>query len=312
MEIIFSVIIATYNREKYVRLAIDSVLSQTYKKFELIVVDDGSTDGTWAIIRSYGDKIRYLQKKNEGSEATFRKGVSIAIGRYMAFLDSDDYFLPDALASYAAIIEHANNPPVVMGCMQRFRGEERITQISEAAGEIGYYRVKDYFSKTMGMGLAQSIIVMRKDTFEEVNAVIGINGKYIYINDYNLMLQSGMFSPCCVVDHPVTVAYRQHDTQNSLKVDKMSGGVLDLIQMVKRGTCYGGTKRTFDKYAYLAGPILEWTEKSWKTKNVKMAIRLLLDGWPMVLAGILKKSRTRFDKICPIILRNEVYDEKAV
>jgi hypothetical protein len=230
----------------------------------------------------------------------------------MAFLDSDDYFMPDALTSYAAIIEHANNPPVVMGCMQRFRGEERITQFSGTAEDVRYYRFKDYYSKTIRMGLAQSIIVIRKDMFEEANTVIGINGKYVYINDYNLMLQSGMFSPCCVVDYPVTVAYRQHDTQNSLKVDKMSSGVLDLIRMVKRGTCYGGTKRAFDKYAYLAGPILEWTIKSWKTKNVKMVMMLLLDGWPMLLAGYLKKVRARLDKIDPIIIQSEVFSEKVV
>ncbi len=107
----FSVVIAAYNRENYIRQTIDSVLSQTFIDYEIIVVDDGSTDRTGEVLQTYGDRIKYVRQTNQGSEATFRKGASLATGEYLAFLDSDDLFMPCALATYDAIIRDLDSPP---------------------------------------------------------------------------------------------------------------------------------------------------------------------------------------------------------
>lgn len=93
-----SVIIPTYNRREYVRLAIESALAQTYTDFEIIVIDDGSTDGTGEALRAYDGRIHYIFKANEGNAAAARNyGMSIARGEYIALLDSDDLWLPDKL-----------------------------------------------------------------------------------------------------------------------------------------------------------------------------------------------------------------------
>jgi len=94
-----SVIIPTYNRAHLVTLAIESVLSQTYQDFEIIVVDDGSRDNTQAIIESISDpKIRYLYQANQGPGAARNTGIRAATGQYVAFLDTDDLLLPEKLA----------------------------------------------------------------------------------------------------------------------------------------------------------------------------------------------------------------------
>lgn len=93
-----SVIIPTFNRAAFLREAIDSVLAQTEKDFELIVVDDGSTDGTRELVAEYGDRIRYFFQPNAGASAARNFGIRYAAGNLMAFLDSDDLWLPKKLA----------------------------------------------------------------------------------------------------------------------------------------------------------------------------------------------------------------------
>lgn len=95
---LFSVIIPTYNREGIINRAIDSVLSQTQKDFELIVVDDGSIDNTECVVKKYRDsRIVYLKQKNGGAPSARNNGIKHAKGRYVSFLDSDDVWYPTML-----------------------------------------------------------------------------------------------------------------------------------------------------------------------------------------------------------------------
>lgn len=101
----YSVIIPTYNREGFVARAVESVLAQTCQDFEIIVVDDGSTDGTEAVLRPYRDRIRYLRQSNQGSSAARNRGIRESCGQYIAFLDSDDFWHPDKLARTEEAVE---------------------------------------------------------------------------------------------------------------------------------------------------------------------------------------------------------------
>lgn len=105
-EIIVSVIIPTYNRCKYVQEAIDSVLAQTYKNFELIVIDDGSNDGTGEVIKSkYDGKLTYIWQENQERSSARNLGISLSSGKYLAFLDSDDKWHPEKLERLVRYIE---------------------------------------------------------------------------------------------------------------------------------------------------------------------------------------------------------------
>lgn len=101
----FSVIIAVYNGEKTINKAIESVLSQTFPAFELIVVDDGSTDGTKAQLKQFEDKIIYIHQENAGVSVARNKGVEKARGEWICFLDADDWYYPDRLKWHAELIE---------------------------------------------------------------------------------------------------------------------------------------------------------------------------------------------------------------
>lgn len=92
-----SVITPVYNQDKFIQDAVDSVLNQTYKDFEIIVINDGSTDKTEEILREYGDKIRWKSQENQGHAVARNSGISVAKGEYFAFLDADDMCMPDRL-----------------------------------------------------------------------------------------------------------------------------------------------------------------------------------------------------------------------
>lgn len=109
----FSIIIPTYNRAFFIPRAIESVLSQSYSNFELIIVDDGSTDNTDDVVKQFKDpRITYHKKENEERGAARNTGTSIASGQYVNFFDSDDLLYPNHLEEALKTIEAYNNPEI--------------------------------------------------------------------------------------------------------------------------------------------------------------------------------------------------------
>ena len=98
-------VLAVYNGERYLREALDSVLSQTYSRVETIVVDDGSTDGTDALIRVYGDRVRHLHQSNAGPAAARNVGIARSQGTFIAFQDADDIWHPERIERQMARFE---------------------------------------------------------------------------------------------------------------------------------------------------------------------------------------------------------------
>jgi len=108
-----SVIIPTFNRAWILEEAVDSVLSQEFQDFELIVVDDGSTDNTWDILNGYQENVILVRQENKGVSAARNRGIGLASGELIAFLDSDDLWLPKKLS---AQVEFFNSNPDALIC----------------------------------------------------------------------------------------------------------------------------------------------------------------------------------------------------
>lgn len=111
-----SVLMPAYNAEKYIGEAIESILNQTYKNFEFIIVDDASTDSTWKIIQNYAKKdgrlIALKNKTNLKICKTLNKGIKVAIGKYIARMDADDWSYPDRLEKQIKYMQ--KNPSLVI------------------------------------------------------------------------------------------------------------------------------------------------------------------------------------------------------
>jgi glycosyltransferase involved in cell wall biosynthesis len=118
-----SVVIGVYNAERYLGEAIDSVLAQDYRAIELIVVDDGSTDGSGAVAQRYPE-VMYLHQENGGNGAARNTGIGVATGDYLAFLDADDRFTPGKLTLQMEALERDPELDLVFGHEQEFVSPE--------------------------------------------------------------------------------------------------------------------------------------------------------------------------------------------
>ena len=119
-----SVVISSYNSERYVATAIDSVIAQTLTPCELVVIDDGSTDNTAQVVRSYGPAVQWQQKAHGGVAAARNYMVPRVSGEWVAFLDADDYWEPTKLAIQAAAFRASPTPDAVFGHVRQFISPE--------------------------------------------------------------------------------------------------------------------------------------------------------------------------------------------
>jgi glycosyltransferase involved in cell wall biosynthesis len=292
----FSVLIPTYNRPEYTRQAIDSVLSQTCPDYELIVIDDGSTDGTHRLLESYGLRIRGLRQSNQGPEAARRAAASEAKGEYLVFLDSDDLMFPYALQTYDTIIRAMDSPAVILGAMTSFGQGRDIPDLDGPANDIQVLKYRDFLSKDHGIGISNSKIVIRKSVFRQVDGSPGYTAKAFPFDDYHLMLRVGTYGPFVIVKQPFTIAYRMHETNAVRDIEKMIHGLLSLIRLERQGRFPGGWERLFDRYARIGGPAYEWIRKGLNGGCPKLAIKLLVNSGPMIAAAVLRKSWHCFHK----------------
>ena len=168
-----SVIIPTYNRAHLISRAIKSVLNQTYQDFEVIVVDDGSTDNTEEVIKEFqkkDERIKYVRhEKNKGGSAARNTGIKAAKGKYIAFLDSDDEWLPEKLEKQMKVFENAPaKVGVVYTDMWRTMRNKRKYYFSSPMitpeDGIIYKQALDY--KVMNIGIQTAVI--KREVFEKV------------------------------------------------------------------------------------------------------------------------------------------------
>ena len=156
-----SVIIPTYNRSHFVSQAIESVLKQTFRDFEIIVVDDGSSDDTATVCAEYPEKVRYIYQKNQGRAEARNTGMRESRSKYLAFLDDDDIFLPDHLQLQVDYLE--TNPDVGMVYGTYVRVDENLIPYEERPPKAptSYPEML-----RMGVEMQTSTVMMRRELID--------------------------------------------------------------------------------------------------------------------------------------------------
>lgn len=234
MKPLVSVIMAAYNSERFIGTAIESVLRQTYPEFELLIIEDGSTDGTPAVIQSYHDeRIRVLaNEKNSGTLYSMRRGVAEARGKYIAVLDSDDISEPDRLRKQVHVLERK---PEVLLCAAKAKN-----LVNGRLEKRQYLPVKNArqlrFSLLFGNDMtAHSSVMFRKKELQE----LGIQyEKYGYCHDYHFIMRVGLVSPIYVINEEL-IQYRIHGKQKTSvlsrqKIDhEVNGAREDFVRQMK-------------------------------------------------------------------------------
>jgi glycosyltransferase involved in cell wall biosynthesis len=153
-----SVIIPVYNGDRYLAEAIQSVLAQTYQLIEIIVIDDGSSDRTAEVAQSFGSLIRYEYQSNSGSSAARNRGIELASGEFIAFLDADDLWLEDKLALQIEAFNTNPDVDIVCGQIKQFHSPE-LDEITKA---------KIHCPSEIMPGNIPSVVVIKRDAFSRV------------------------------------------------------------------------------------------------------------------------------------------------
>lgn len=209
-----SVVIPVYNGTNYLREAIDSVLAQTYTNYECIVVDDGSTDGTWELIQSYGDKVRGIRQPNGGTANAFNNGVRAARGEFISWLSHDDNYLPHKLQRQ---IEVMDAHPEAGGCYSDFYLIDNTSTVQREM-KLPYYPPGEMVRHLLQwMFINGCAVLVRKQCFDQEGY---FDEKLRYVHDADMWFR--ILRRFEFVHLPETlIRYRVHPTQESQKLRKM-------------------------------------------------------------------------------------------
>lgn len=214
-----SVIIPAYNAQDFIAQTIESVINQTYPYWEMWVVDDGSTDGTAAIVKSYQEdsRIKYLYQPNQERAAARNHGIRCASGKYIAFLDADDVWLPDKLSTQ---VEYLDYHPEVGLCFTQFSlingqglplGRQAVNFVS---GPDQFYQL------LRGNFIPNSTVIIPRSILEKVG-LFDESLPAFGCEDWDMWLRIARFYPIHLIDHPLAL-YRLHESNTSLERMRLS------------------------------------------------------------------------------------------
>jgi glycosyltransferase involved in cell wall biosynthesis len=203
-----SVIIPTYNRARIIEEAVDSVLAQDYKDFELIIVDDGSTDNTSEVLAPYGNEASILFQENKGVSAARNRGIAEASGMLIAFLDSDDLWLPQKLS---AQVEFFNQKPEALICQTEevwVRNGIRVNPGRRHKKPSGMI-----FEPSLKLCLVSpSAVMIRRELLDRTG---GFDETLPACEDYDLWLRISCRVPVYLIETPLIIKRGGHDDQLS-------------------------------------------------------------------------------------------------
>ncbi len=235
---LFSVVIPTYNRSRLLRVALDSVLAQTFSDYEVIVVDDGSTDETKEYLATLGDRVRVFTQSNQGSGAARNLAIKHANGHYLAFLDSDDVWFPWTLSTYAQVIQQHDEPSFVTGLPFVFTSVDQLARVAPC--KIRVESFSDYYaSADAWRWFSASSFVVRRDRLEAVGGFHEEWGS----EDADLAMMLGVEKGFVHIVAPQTFGYREHlESLKAMPTYSLSGGRL-MLKKEKNGLYPGGLAR---------------------------------------------------------------------
>jgi len=204
-----SVIIPTFNRKKLLQRALRSVYQQTYSSIEVIVVDDGSTDETAAMIKENFPKTKYLFQKNTGVSAARNLGIKNARGQWIAFLDSDDEWLPEKLEKQICFLNAS--PLSWVQTRERWIRDGKEINPGQKHQMISGMIFKESCELCL---VSPSAVILQKELFDRYGF---FDESLPACEDYDLWLRILAYEPIGLIEEPLTIHYGGHADQLSQK-----------------------------------------------------------------------------------------------
>jgi glycosyltransferase involved in cell wall biosynthesis len=206
-----SVIIPTFNRREYVQDSLESVFSQSYSNYEIIIIDDGSSDGTGEVLESrYGESIHYIWQENQGESVARNRGINIAQGEYIAFLDSDDRWVKDKLLKQVHVLDEKVEAGVVF-CQAWIIDDNGNRIDNKPLGmnlDVSNVTFENLMLRNQIGSISSSMI--RKKVFDELG---GFDTEIQYGEDLDLWLRIAINHKFVFIPEPLVEIRRHRNTQ---------------------------------------------------------------------------------------------------
>jgi glycosyltransferase involved in cell wall biosynthesis len=273
-----SVVITAYEHAQYIREAVNSVVAQTLKPLEIIVIDDGSPDDTGAVLEPLirAGAIRYLRQENRGQAAARNRGAALASGRYLAFLDDDDAWLPDALEWRVAELEADPGLTVVFGDCVDFDAPTQ-NGASGATHPASARRVEwlNLFSACPMVSPGQAVI--RRDAFE---AAGGFDTSIWGADDWDLWFRMLRVRPARHLGR-ATLRYRSHASNASRHAARLCRNMVAVLER--------HLEDVPDEHRTLIRGLSMDTLLPWWRRHIRRAVRAACDrgDWRAAIASTI-------------------------
>jgi glycosyltransferase involved in cell wall biosynthesis len=280
------VIIPSYNYGGFVTDAVDSVLGQTYRNIETIVIDDGSEDDTAQRIAQYGNRIRYHHQQNQGLSAARNRGIRLATGEWVAFLDADDVWHPQKLQLQVAAVL-ANPDIVLLGAQGRAIVGEAPRLVPELPDTplVRRLRLRDFL---VGTPFGPSSMLIRRDCFEEVGL---FDVRLRSVEDRDMCIRVAARHASGRVD-AVSWFYREHDGQMSRNAHRVYENYVRVLDnFFATHPEFAGLRRVATAFMYRDSSIAFSMQN-----DRRLAIRLMFNSlatWPLPLTRRSRGERVR-------------------
>lgn len=298
----FSTIIPCYNRAGLIRQTLDSVFAQEFTDQEVVVVDDGSTDDTLAVLATYGERIKVLRQTNQGPGSARNRGIREAVGEYVVFLDSDDLWFPWTLSTLHDVLITNALPKIVAGSVIEFTNDQPPLPNSRSRLTLCAYR--DYLDASakgvwVGVGTIaidrQSLMAARGFVEDRDNA-----------EDTDLWLRLGTIPNFIHIKAPSLCAYRRLPTSTVNDLTKTYNGLCRLLQHEHSGVYPGGAARKSERFQVITRHIRPWSlallrtgrfNEAWDLYRLSFRLNLqicrarYLLGFPLIMLGRALQSK---------------------
>ncbi|MFK8009485.1 MAG: glycosyltransferase family 2 protein [Saprospiraceae bacterium] len=278
MNPLFSVIIPTYNRANLLRIAIKSVIDQKFDNWELVIVDDGSTDNTKFIVQDFKDsRIKYVYQKNKKLSEARNTGVKNSIGKYICFLDDDDYYLDNHLTAFYKYLSENNYPSKILRTALFYKRAEGTSKgpfydKKKDGNPLNWAAFNFCGSVTLCVPIEffqDDLFIAGTEPWEDTHFILRVFAKYPFIQlpDY-------------------TYIYIRHDIMSSITIYTQMDTIKRAEQSVK------SMKHLFKNYGDLVNPFLPpHTQKYIVSKNYSThALGSILYGNYSVVWALLKRA----------------------
>lgn len=270
-----SIVMPAHDTEAYVGAALDSVFAQSYMATDVTVVDDGSTDGTQAVLDGYGDRVTVLEQATAGSAAARNLAATRAAGEYLVLLDSDDVLLPWALEEIAAAIVRHGRPALLMSSWFKFENEGDLPRLRSPVRSTAW---PDLLRSLEGRRQITMASVVRSDVYQRIG---GFSVGSPSSEDIDLWLRLGTEPGFVYLDGGPLYGYRQRPGSMTRSAARLERGIKKLVSNELRGVYPGGSERAPERRTLLTRNVVWGVRRCWELGDRWAGLRLLTVSLPL-------------------------------